>query len=135
MVIVSEKRKCNFYNVGYCKNSDKGCRFVHPEESCKSENCEYKSCPKRHQKDCKYFKYRSYCKHGSSCQFKHLKKKSDSKTDTLEEKITALKTYIEEKDDVIEELKELILTLEEKIKKHEELKSKLDSLENCTLSA
>ena len=76
-MFISEKRKCNFYNVGYCKNADKGCKFFHPEESCTTHKCDYKKCPKRHPKDCKFFKTRKCCKHGSKCKFKHENKKQN----------------------------------------------------------
>ena len=78
MSIVSENKKCNFYNVGYCKKSKKGCMFLHPKESCQSQKCEYKTCPYRHQKECKFFKLKNYCKHGSFCEFKHLEKELDA---------------------------------------------------------
>jgi hypothetical protein len=128
-MLISDKRKCNFYNVGYCKNFDKGCIFFHPKESCNSENCDYKTCPKRHQKDCKFFKSKKFCKHGSNCQFKHQTKKTDStngdesnekkelksKVKHLEETIKNLKTENKKKDSEIKNLHEENSHLNEKI--------------------
>ena len=34
-MVISEKIRFNFYNVGYCRDHDNGCKFLHPEESCK----------------------------------------------------------------------------------------------------
>ena len=47
--------------------------FRDTEESYNIENCDYRSCPKRHQRDCKFYKFRSFCKRGANCQFKHVK--------------------------------------------------------------
>ena len=119
-MVISDQRKCNFYNVGYCKNFDNGCTFFHPKESCNSENCDYKTCPKRHQRDCKFFKLKKFCKHGSKCQFKHQTKKTDSinvdgsnenkelknKLKDLEEIIKNLKTENKKKDSKIKHLQE-----------------------------
>ena len=122
MKLISEKRKCNFYNVGYCKNWNKGCKFFHPAEACQSDNCDSKSCPKRHQKECKYLRHRKFCKHGVNCQFKHIEKKVVSKKDNLDEEIKALQENIKEKDVVIKDLDSSISLLEEKIKEYEESK-------------
>ena len=45
-------RKCYFYNIGYCKFIDKGCKHVHPEEKCALSKCTDNGCPKIHQKYC-----------------------------------------------------------------------------------
>ena len=134
-MIISEKRKCNFYNVGYCKNFDKGCKYLHPEESCIFENCNYKDCPKRHQKDCKFFKSKKSCRHGSDCHFKHEKKKTNSKTDIIDETVKTLHATIAEKDAIIEELKNIKAVLEAKLNKQDELKSKLNLSEEALKDA
>ena len=59
-MIISDQRKCNFYNVGYCKNFDKGCTFFHPKESCNSENCDYKTCPKDTKRIVHFSNQRNY---------------------------------------------------------------------------
>ena len=128
--LISEKQKCNFYNVGYCKNWNKGCKFIHPAEACQSDNCDSKSCPKRHQKECKYF--RKFCKHGVNCQFKHFEKKDISKKDNLDEEIKALQENMKEIDVIIKDLDSSISLLEEKIKEYEESKIMSDvSLSNA----
>ena len=79
-----------------------------------------KTCPKRHQKDCTFFKSKKFCKHGSNCQFKHQTKKTDSKNGDesnekqelknklkyLEETINNLKTENKKKDSEINHLHE-----------------------------
>ena len=49
-MFISEKRKCNFYNVGYCKNADNGCKFFHPENHVQPKNVIIKSVLKDTQR-------------------------------------------------------------------------------------
>ena len=65
-------RKCHFYNIGYCKHKDKGCKHVHPEEKCALPRCTDIGCPKRHQKYCIH---KGSCKflYNQSCEFLHKK--------------------------------------------------------------
>ena len=130
MSIVSEKIKCNFYNVGYCKNSNKGCKFYHPKVSCESEKCDYKNCQNRHQKECKFFNLEKFCKHGSKCEFKHLKKKIKSKEDSLEKQDHAVDEIIKGKDDEIKNLKKSIKeTKDRKLKNNnEDLEKQIENL-------
>ena len=105
---VSDKNKCNFYNVGYCRNIVKGCEFLHPKESCSRIDCNYKSCPKRHQRNCKYFELKNQCKHGSECEFKHVKKQINvEKTD----KANDLQSKLEESEKIVGELRESLAKL------------------------
>ena len=112
MAFISEKQKCNFYNVGYCRKWDKGCKFIHPAESCQSESCEIRSCPKRHQRECKYFKHESSCKRGSTCQFKHKKKKKDN----LDEEKRVLQKDIKEKNQTNKDLESAHASDDEQVK-------------------
>ena len=105
--------RCNFYNVGYCKYTEKGCMFKHPEEQCKEVKCSYKTCQKRHQKDCKWFLGESGCRHGNKCGFKHLIKKVVDEEYNLEEEIKSLKTAIMEKDESMKTLTNSIAVLDE----------------------
>ena len=104
MAFNSEKRKCNFYNVGYCRNWMRGCRFFHPEESCESENCKNRTCPRRHQRTCRYFETRKPCKHGVDCQFKHEERENEAKKDNLDKEIKDMKDNIRQKDEMIKSL-------------------------------
>ena len=70
--------KCYFYNVGYCKHSEKGCNFKHPVKQCDQEKCDYKTCPYRHQKQCRYFLGRKGCYYGEKYAFKHENKMEKS---------------------------------------------------------
>ena len=52
-------KKCKFYNRGFCKYKQKGCRFPHPQQICKEYlnnlKCTIKDCGDRHPSDCKWF--------------------------------------------------------------------------------
>ena len=113
-MVISEKVRCNFYNVGYCRNHDKGCKFFHPEESCYIENC-----------DCKFYKFRSFCKRGENCQFKHVK---NNTPENKNEKITDLEIKVVEKDQIIETLEETIAQLNGKIVEQDSLRASLDKV-------
>ena len=88
-------KKCLYWNVGYCKYSDKGCKYFHPDDNCEKSFCNDKSCQKRHKR---------FCKHGSKCKF--LKDKSCAfkhdrqifKTAQLEETPMDAKLYLAEID-------------------------------------
>ena len=43
-------RKYSYFNIGYCKYKDKGCKNIHPEETCVLQKVTNKDCPKRHTK-------------------------------------------------------------------------------------
>ena len=99
--------------------------FYHPQVSCKSEKCDYKNCQNRHQKECKFFNLNNFCKHGSNCEFKHLKKKIKTKEDSLEIKDRALEDIIKAKDYEIKNLKN---SIEERKLENDNLISKYDSI-------
>ena len=63
-------RKCFFFNIGYCKYKDKGCKNLHPAERCVLPTCTKRDCPKRHQKLCRY---KESCKFQKdlSCEYLH----------------------------------------------------------------
>ena len=46
----TSSRKCFFFNIGYCKYKDKGCKNLHPAKRCVLPTCTNRDCPKRHQK-------------------------------------------------------------------------------------
>ena len=53
-------KKCRYYNRGFCKYTNKGCRFSHPRVICKeyleTRKCESKECDARHPKNCKWIR-------------------------------------------------------------------------------
>ena len=98
--------------------------FKHPEEQCKEVKCSYKTCQKRHQKDCKWFLGESGCRHGNKCGFKHLIKKVVDEEYNLEEEIKSLKTAIMEKDESMKTLTNSIAVLDEQFN---ECKIKLEA--------
>ena len=67
----NSERRCKFWNAGYCKYQ-KDCHMRHPEDICKKENCNDKTCNDRHPRPCKHWKTGS-CKFGLSCEFTHNK--------------------------------------------------------------
>lgn len=91
------KRKCSYYNSGYCKFSRqaKGCRFIHPEENCKLTKCRDKLCPKRHPKACKF---RDECRYQTRCCYRHneryTNKGDDKEVIELKAEIKSLKSQI-----------------------------------------
>ena len=84
------KRKCSYYNSGYCKFSrrEKGCKFSHPEDNCKLSKCKDKLCPSRHPKTCKFGEE---CRYQTKCSYSHVRVFERNKTS----EITRLKGDIE----------------------------------------
>ena len=76
-----EKKRCNFYNRGYCKKGSL-CPYRHPEENCDIIlNCKDKECKKRHPYHCKYSESPGGCRRGGSCAFHHrmVEERKDAK--------------------------------------------------------
>ena len=69
------KKKCRYYNRGYCKYKFK-CRYSHPEKVCeeylKSMKCENTECGDRHPKVCKWMDTNIGCKRQSECDYLHV---------------------------------------------------------------
>ena len=67
---MSGRKKCTFYNVGYCKYSRKenGCKLYHPEKCCQLLNCFDRECPRRHPRTCRFGET---CLFQSGCAYKH----------------------------------------------------------------
>ena len=90
------KRKCYYYNSGYCKFSrrEKGCKFFHPEENCKLSKCKDKLCPNRHPKTCKFGEE---CRYQTKCSYSHVgifERNETSEITRLKGDIENLKTEI-----------------------------------------
>ena len=63
MILV--RKKCWYFNWGYCKYTSK-CHFSHPREICQTYlegyNCNQRECEKRHPKSCKWIEGSRSCK-------------------------------------------------------------------------
>ena len=118
--------KCNFYNVGYYKYSENGCRFKDREEQCSDGKCCYKTCQKRHQRECKWFLSKKGCRHGNKCGFKHNFQKANNDEDDIEEEIKTLKSVILLKVESIQKLTNSIATLDQQFN---DCKKKLEASE------
>jgi hypothetical protein len=78
-------KRCNYYNTGFCKNRRK-CPSFHPDSICQvyldSGKCEeYRTCQKRHPKECRYWRDSGKC--FKSCAYLH--KTVDLSRDQTEE--------------------------------------------------
>ena len=95
-----KRKKCRYYNRGYCKYTDK-CRFIHPREICsmymESQKCTKVNCTERHPKDCKWNKKAGGCRR-QGCDFAHGKKVSNYKCegckDVWEDKSCVVEHYL-----------------------------------------
>ena len=99
----ADSKKCTHYNSGYCKfvRSEKGCRYLHPAETCTIQKCRDKGCSSRHPKMCRHGEK---CRYKTKCMYKHKKydsssirhntKKTDDKTESFKKGITLLKAEI-----------------------------------------
>ena len=59
-----KRKKCRYFNRGYCKFTSK-CRYSHPESICQKylegEICDQRNCPSRHPKACKWLNDKRGC--------------------------------------------------------------------------
>ena len=87
-------RKCSYFNIGYCKYRDKGCKHVHPEEKCALSKCTDNGCPKRHQQYCRL---KASCKfnNNQSCEFLHKDKNHIVGQNTSDEMVTQLNMLVD----------------------------------------
>ena len=74
--IVNNRKKCRYFNRGYCKYKDK-CRYTHPKDICsehlQSIRCENQDCLGRHPRACKWLSKQGGCKRGRECEYLHVK--------------------------------------------------------------
>ena len=98
----SDKIICKYFDNGYCRFRE-DCKFFHPAENCDCEQCDLRTCVKRHPKQCKYFR-RKRCKFGDDCFFKHINVKQVNEY------------YAKEVDDEKDELKKELKQMEDIIK-------------------
>ena len=66
----NKKRKCDYYDRGYCKYGDK-CDNEHPDKICLNPNCFDEKCPSRHPNPCKYGP-RCHYNRKKSCFYSHI---------------------------------------------------------------
>ena len=68
------RKRCRYYNRGYCKYVSK-CRYFHPEGICedyeKHQKCERKECWERHPRRCKWEQSDGGCKRNLECVYLH----------------------------------------------------------------
>ena len=68
------KKKCRYYDKGYCKYQKK-CRYFHPIEVCKThlekQKCKENGCRGRHPRACKWFQRDIGCKR-VDCGYLHV---------------------------------------------------------------
>ena len=106
---------CRFFNSGYCKYKSK-CKFFHSKERCEDQ-CERKTCRKRHPKTCKY---RNKCRRKDTCEFNHSHISSDM---DLKEEVVVLRSMVKELQKECQHQKEMTETLQ---KDFELVKEKLE---------
>ena len=68
------KRKCRYFDGGYCKYKQK-CRYFHPKHTCeevlKGQKCEDKECLARHPRECKWERSIKGCMRNKECAYLH----------------------------------------------------------------
>ena len=117
------QKKCKYFNRGFCKLLNRGCKFNHPTEICE-DWCEKSGCIKRHPKTCRYG-YR--CKYGKNCAYFHPFKLRNGEGNTS----FSVKDNVEKGNSCeVEESKAAVKVLELEVKESkviiEELKNKSD---------
>ena len=96
------KKKCRYYNGGYCKFKNK-CRYYHPGSICQSwyggKKCCQKECSCRHPKYCKWNKEKRGCRR-QNCAYLHEEEQINA--DTREFKCEGCKSVWNDKKHVVE---------------------------------
>ena len=72
--VTKERRKCNWWNRGYCREKE-GCLFAHPREDCQDHlkgGCNNRGCTLRHRRACKFLSSEVGCVRGDMCAYLHL---------------------------------------------------------------
>ena len=150
----NKKRKCDYYDRGYCKYGDK-CDNEHPDKICLNPNCFDEKCPSRHPNPCKYGP-RCHYNRKNSCFYSHITivnpdnnketfKKMENMIEEMSKKMKHLENkvnktspekselakQVETKIDLFEsQLKQLRLAIEDIDESILDLKKKVKNLEN-----
>ena len=73
-VIENKRKKCRYFDRGYCKYTTK-CRFIHPVQNCilymEGMKCDRKTCEMRHPKVCKWMESKFGCTR-EDCNYIHV---------------------------------------------------------------
>ena len=116
-----ESNVCLFNQYGFCKHGQ-SCRKRHVEILCDNENCDDKTCEKRHPKLCKFYAYYKRCKFTVYCRYKHCDKEPEN--------IQTLKKKVKDLEKIILDNKTVIETLVKKVNKLEIVKESSESVQN-----
>ena len=102
---------CIYFKYGHCKYKNK-CRNNHIEDLCDTDNCDGRSCDKRHPKACRYFEIFGRCKY-NPCSYSHVA------GSLVHDKLGNLESLINVMKHEIDVLKQSLKMNEEKTKKLE----------------
>ena len=80
------KRKCRYFNRGYCKYG-MNCKFFHSKVICneyvEEGGCQTTGCSKRHPRQCRYWTENPEgCRRSDTCQYLHVKIESLSNNES-----------------------------------------------------
>ena len=106
-LVSGDTHVCKHYKFGFCKFGEK-CHKQHLKETCQTEDCNLKTCHKRHPKICKFFSVNQVCKFGDACCYKHKLSASHCK---ILEQISSLQATISSMSESIQALENEILRL------------------------
>ena len=114
------KKKCKYFNSGYCKYQDKW-KMFHPIQECDNK-CNVRSCMKRHVKPCRYGKN---CRHAEKCVYSH-------KGDTNYKEMVSINNTLKGLQDYKIKSEVRIKSLEEELQKVKSKKGK-EKLEDSSI--
>ena len=81
------KKRCRYWNRGYCREGSTKCPFYHPPDDCQQHlaegHCSSQGCGQRHRKRCKYWGTKQGCFRKGQCQYLHI----DNPTDVTETEV------------------------------------------------
>ena len=91
--------KCKYNNRGYCRKKQQ-CKYLHSNTVCekhiKGEVCENNHCSLRHPRKCFFFRMKSGCRFGLSCQYVHENNDKD-KSEQSKFQCVACQTILDDK--------------------------------------
>ena len=65
---IKEKRRCKWYNRGYCKEKKRS-SFIHPRQDRQDH---LQGCTLRHRRVCKFHEKEDGCIRGEMCEYLHM---------------------------------------------------------------
>ena len=134
--MAAEVAFCKFHQFGHCKFGSM-CRKFHTEETCNTFKCIIKDCPKRHPRQCKFYKLYGRCKFDTDCSFLHATS-DDEVTKALKsihDEVLALKSEILSLKSVNQDLQSSLNSIKEELKTSnlDEIESEIVSVFSCEL--